>query len=338
MNVRILITALFIFLLTISMMSGDSCYSQSGEYKWFNADHSPFGALGSFVFGIQDKGGGFMAGRSFPPERDIYIAFKSPQAGVKIFPFVHNKSSYNESDFYAENDIIREFRLGSDTWQTPHFQLTFYSPIWNIPDLQQFDAAQQRLVFCPAQLIEISWDNSQSSHDAEILFGVQTKVVEDIQTTVNDAVLTGFYFKSYDLEKGYLLAFVNQGQCEIELMKSENILKEFAYDDYVSGQKSGGFLIRVPPGSKDHVFLLVNHFNGENITTGINSTFYYRELFTDFADAAQFSFQLAEQIKRYCLHQDQKLINSGLNPARQFLVAQSTHSYYANTAFLNSAV
>jgi len=121
------------------------------ELKWFNADHAPTGAFSSFVFGMKERGGGFMNTKAIPPSKDIYIAYKSNSAGVRILPFVLNPSEYNPSDFYADAEISRTFRYCSDQWQTPDFHVSVYSPVWAMHDPATMDLAQQKLVFCPAQ-------------------------------------------------------------------------------------------------------------------------------------------------------------------------------------------
>ncbi|MFZ5519228.1 MAG: glycoside hydrolase family 52 protein [Candidatus Zhuqueibacterota bacterium] len=323
-------------LLAIALFSPASDIRAGEELKWFNADHAPTGAFSSFVFGMKERGGGFMNTKAIPPSKDIYIAYKSDSAGVRIFPFVLNPSEYNASDFYDDADISRTFRYCSDQWQTPDVRISVYSPIWAMPDPATMDAAQKKLVFCPAQWIEIAWDNSQSSESAEILFGLRANIHDNVYDALGDEFLRGFEFRHTDQERGFLVALTGQAGCQIEAIKYENVLKYFAYGDASSGWNSGAIRIIVPPGSTDHIFLLTLHYNNDVVTDGISSKFYYTELFSSYVDVAAFAYEQAETIKRYCLEQDQKLANSGVNASRQFLIAHSTHTYLANTCYLQS--
>jgi len=311
---------------------------QAEELKWFNADHAPTGAFSSFVFGMKERGGGFMQTKAIPPTKDIYIAYKSSSAGVRILPFVRNFSEFNSSDFYADEDVSRTFRYCTDTWETPHFKFTVYSPVWNMPDPSNLDLSQKKLLFCPAQWIEISWDNSLSSESAEILFGLRSSIHDNVYDPLGDSYLRGFDFRHNEKERGYLMALTGQADCEIDAIKYENVLKYFAYGETTSGWGSGAIQITIPPGSKDSIFLLTVHHTDETVTDGINSKFYYTELFNSYVDVAAFAYKNAQSVKRYCLEQNQKLLNSGVNSSRQFLIAHSTHTYLANTCYLQSEI
>lgn len=308
------------------------------ELKWFNADHAPTGAFSSFVFGMKQRGGGFMNTKSIPGTKDIYIAYKSNSTGPRIMPFVITPSEYNASDFYSDADVTRTFCYCTDSWETPDFNITVYSPVWTMPDPATMDVSQKKLIFCPAQWIEISWDNSGSSESAEILFGLRSAIHDNVYDPLGDASLRGFDFRHNDQERGFLMALTGQADCQIDAIKYENVLKFFAYGDATSGWDSGAILITIPPGSKDSIFLLTVHYNDDVITDGISSKFYYTELFDSYVDVADFAYEHATSVKRYCLEQDQKLLNSGINTSRQFLIAHSTHTYLANTCYFQSDI
>jgi len=157
-----------------------------------------------------------------------------------------------------------------------------------------------------------------------------------VYETLGDAFLRGFEFRHTDQEGGFLVALTDQANCQIEAIKYANVLKYFAYGDAASGWNSGAIHITVPPGSRDHIFLLTLHYNNDVITDGISSKFYYTELFSSYADVAAFAYEQAESVKRYCLQQDQKLVNSGVNASRQFLIAHSTHTYLSNSCYYQS--
>ncbi|MBD3288782.1 hypothetical protein GF337_08275, partial [candidate division KSB1 bacterium] len=313
-----------------------NAHSQT-EMKWFNADHSPTGARSSYVFGMKDRGGGFMVSKSTPPTRSVYMAYKSQATGAKILPFIHSRD-YSGSDYYRDDEIVREFRFCSDHWETPHFSVTVYSPNWNMPDPAGMDTDQQRLTFCPAQWIEIYWDNSQNSYPAEILFGLQCPVSGSIGGEVDGNSVQGIHFKPYPQEEGYIVGLTGQADCDMEMVRYANVLEYFINGSGSDGTESGGLIFKIPPGSKDSLFVLTVHFTDDNATDGVNSVYYYRELFQNPEDVAEFAFPLARQVKRYCRQRDAKLLNSGVNPWRQFLIAHATHTYLANTMYIHSDI
>lgn len=327
---------LFLAVSFLSLMHTNTILA--GELKWFNADHAPTGAFSTFVFGMKYQGGGFMQTKATPSSKDIFIAYKSAGTGARILPFVINPSEYNASDFYLDEEVSRTLGYCTDVWSTPDFNITVYSPVWSIPDPATMEMSQKRLIFCPAQWIEVSWDNSESAESAEILFGLRSSIYDNVYDPLDENYLRGFDFRHSDKERGFLMALTGQANCDIDAIKYENVLKYFAYGDAASGWDSGAILLTIPPGSKDSIFLLTVHYNDEIITDGISSKFYFTELFDSYIDAADFAYQQAHSIKRYCQEQDQKLINLGINSARQFLVAHSTHTYLANTCYLQSEI
>ncbi len=122
----------------------------------FNAQHAPLGAYMSFTCGHFNTAGGIGIEIGKPANQNLYIGVK--HGGKKSFnpirclPFfkvgsgLHDPaSSYEVNEEHAPpvhhslqpykvSEIQRMFGWATDTWQTPDFKFTIYSPFFPIPE------------------------------------------------------------------------------------------------------------------------------------------------------------------------------------------------------------
>jgi hypothetical protein len=94
----------------------------------------------------------------------------------------------------------------------------------------------------------------------------------------------------------------------------------------------GVLLVGVPAGETFTLDLVLGWYRGGIVTAGEQKLVYaYTHHYTDLPDVLNHALNLIPQQWREAETFDQQLGNSGLNPDRQFILAQSVRSYWAST-------
>ncbi len=118
---------------------------------FYNAHHSPIGAFASFTLGFKGAAGGLGLELGKPADHNVYIGVES-ENGKRLYrslPFfesaVDESRRYDvekEADDdaagpriypYSGDDIRRELRLGTDTWEAEDLVFRIYSPRMPFP-------------------------------------------------------------------------------------------------------------------------------------------------------------------------------------------------------------
>jgi hypothetical protein len=164
---------------------------------FYNAHHSPIGAFASFTLGFPGAKGGSGLELGQPADSNVYIGVEARSGGrYEALPFfagaergqastagdeerkrydVEGQSEDEQpqaqvAPFRFEN-ITRELRLGSDTWQAGDLTFRVLSPMRSVPDPDNASADALKAAIVPAVLAEITIDNAQGDKSRRAFFG-----------------------------------------------------------------------------------------------------------------------------------------------------------------------
>ncbi|KAI7247428.1 hypothetical protein KC345_g11966, partial [Hortaea werneckii] len=159
--------------------------------KFFNAHHSPIGSFSSFTLGFKGASGGFDLELGKPPRQNVYIGLERKDGGgYDTLPF-HEQGGDDESKrsaggnpdpnpdkpqilhHYADDEITRDFRLATDSWQAGDLTFRILSPVRPVPDPESAPGAELKEVLLPAVLVELEIDNTSGGSVRRAFFGFQ---------------------------------------------------------------------------------------------------------------------------------------------------------------------
>jgi hypothetical protein len=309
--------------------------------KSFYAHHSAFGAFSSFMLGKIGQGGGFVLSDVRPPQNNVYIGYKQ-SGNIKLLPFCTIERNSAEEEFtgeiaktkkeksielFSEAEINREMGWASDSWEADSFKFSIITPFGHVKEPDALTEVEKKFAFAPVIFAELSFDNSSSNEDAEMIFGFEGPKRRLSQTT------EGKYLGAA-LERRCGFAVVNSQ--EVRELSRLDILTSWANDNYQNHDlgRAPSLIFKVPAGTiKTYTIALATYQEG-TITTGIDTSFYYTGSFNSLEEVLEFGLTNVDKYLKLAAERDRELKDSGLNEHRQFLLAHSTHSYHASTQLM----
>lgn len=158
---------------------------------FFNANHSPIGAFSDFTLGFKRSSGGFGIELGKPANQDVYVGLESNSGEYyELLPFftksedeskhydIQNKSLDNNQSMlvpFKDNEISRDFKLGSDTWTAGDLSFTIYSPVCSIPEPGYAEEEELKKVINPAVYIDVTVDNTKGNKKRRAVLGFCSK-------------------------------------------------------------------------------------------------------------------------------------------------------------------
>jgi hypothetical protein len=293
------------------------------------------------MIGKIGQGGGFVLSDVKPPENNVYIGYK--QSGkIKLLPFCTVGNDSAEVEFtgevagarkernievFNEAEVNREMGWSSDSWSAGNFKFSIITPFGYVKDPAASTEEEKKFNFAPVIFAQLSFDNSSSSEDAEMIFGLEGPKRRLSITT------EGKYLGAA-CERRYGFAAVNSH--DIKELSRLDILSSWAYDNYQNHDlgRAPSLIFKVPAGTvKTYTIALATYQEG-TLTTGIDTSLYYTRLFKSLEEVLDFGLTNVDRYLEMAKDRDIELKESGLNEHRQFLLAHATHSYHASSQFM----
>ena len=308
---------------------------------FFNAHHSPIGAYATFTLGYPGASGGFGQQQKLPGTQSTYIGVLKGGQAIGL-PF-YNAATEPALTSYAENEITRDFRAASDTFTTPDFSFTLFSPVRSIPDptgettkreispllrggklLNISTAGKHSIedVLLPAIFAEMVVDNSASSTDLTAVFAVGGGAAE-ILSAGSAAVLFG----TAPVQEAIATNHPDARPF------TTTTLSAAAAGAFGPGPV-GGIAVTVAAGRKETIRFAIGFHAAGSVTKGNPMSFWYTKYYADIA--AVMSAALTNLPARVASFAADNLLvdNAAITANQKFLLAQAIHSYYGNTTLL----
>lgn len=319
---------------------------------FFNGDHSPIGAFSSFTLGFKGSSGGFGLELGKPADQDVYIGLESKEGeSYELLPFftksedetkhydITNKNiDENQSllETFKDDQISREYKLGSDKWMAGDLTLTIYSPVCSIPDPKKAEEEEIKKAINPAVYIDITIDNTKGEKKRRGIFGFCSKnlMVKEHMRRLDD-VSEGKYV---GIGQGRNIALVSKdkGVKSATSFTIEKILTDTIEENWTFGLGAAGTMIMEVAAGEKRTFSFVGCFyKGGYVTTGLDATYYYTNFFKNIEEVAQYSLNNYREFVDNCINANSMIDNSKLSEEQKFMLIHSIRSYYGSTEFLD---
>lgn len=310
------------------------------QNKSFYVHHSAFGAFSSFMLGKIGKGGGFVLSDVRPPENNVFIGYKQ-EGRIKLLPFctidnnaeqeftgeVGDRTENKSVCLLSESEIEREIGWASDTWTADRFKFSIVTPFGEVKDPVLMTEEEKKFAFAPVIFAQLTFDNSDKNTDVEMIFGLEGPKRRLSITTDGNYVGAA-------CERRY--GFGAAASENIKELSRLDILTSWANDNYQNHDlgRAPSLIFKVPANTvKTYTIALATYQDG-TITTGIDTRFYYTELFNSLEEVIDFGMKNSECYLKMAELRDKELKESKLNEHRQFLLAHATHSYHASSQLM----
>ncbi len=319
---------------------------------FFNAHHAPIGSFSSFTLGFPGAGGGFDLELGRSPKKNVYIGVESrKQAGeYDALPFfetgIDESERYDVENMdpnpdkpkivfpYVKDEVKRDFRLGTDTWEAGDISFTIYTQAHGVPDPKMESDDAMRLTIVPSVIAELTIDNTNHDQERRAFFGYEGSDPYSSMRRLNDTM-----DKASGVGQGRLSAITSKDSgVESALHFSlENILTTTQKENWTFGLGPVGCLVMdVPAGEKKTYEFAISFYRGGVVTAGMDTTYYYTKYFKDLEDVAGYTLDQFGQLKARALEANQMLKVNHLSDDQLFMIAHSIRSYYGSTQLLKS--
>ena len=313
----------------------------------FHTQHAPFGAFASFTIGLVDAPGGFGQSLRGPAKQNVYAGFRpAGRERWRLLPFLTPPQS-QESAFTGDTTVVQPPRgfdalrpadyrrtLGwaSDTWRADdaRFGFSLLSPFGPVPDPAKLKKADARFHLAPLVTGWIEYDNRAGAAPVELVFGLGRG--DDTLRPLTDTsggALAGF-------AAGARFGYATAAARGVELRQGFDILAP-KFRDYrglhvIAGETA--LVFTVPAGKRKRFPLVLGFHAAGTVTTGLAAGYAYARVFRDLEDVLAHGLAEFSRYEKLAAQRDRELARSRLDADQQFLVAQSTHSYYGSTQLL----
>ncbi|KAJ3126306.1 hypothetical protein HK098_007689 [Nowakowskiella sp. JEL0407] len=323
---------------------------------FFNAQHSPIGALASFVLGCKGAKGGMGQCIGKPADQNVYIALECPdqpgnfdtlpfmteiadaaqnftQAGVDGQPKDHFPRTFPDSA------ITRDFQLTRDTWKAGDLTFSVISPVKSIPDPEVASAEELKDVLAPIVFVEFTVDN-KLNRPRRSFFGMQS--FEDTRQAPAIRHLEDDLYKG--VGQGRKTAWVAldhlnevrsaSGFSLEQIFKPKNNTEE----NWKFGLGQCALLVfDTPPATKRTYTIALCWHTAGITTTGIDASFFYNRYFKDIQAVAKFAATEHQRlIKSWSVPDKLDIVakSDSFSDDRKFQFVHAVHSYFGSTELL----
>lgn len=331
---------------------------------FFNAHHSPIGAFASFTLGFPGAKGGLGLELGAPANQDVLIGLQSadgsrydalpfyagaaaqlgeasqaddPARRYEIEQAEHGIADSRRQSLpitpFAEADIRREFRVGSDAWRAGDLTFTIYSPVRSVPDPQTASENDLRAAVVPAVLVEIEIDNSKARLARRAYFGYTAGDPYSGMRRLDD--VTGG--KIVGVGQGRLTAIATKdaGARSGQGFSIGRILAADPPENLTFGLgDAAAILMDVPAGEKKTFRFAVCFYRDGYATAGLSAAYFYTSLFGDVETAAAYALDNFDELKESALEADRMVEDSPLSDDQKFQLIHAIRSYYGSTQLL----
>jgi hypothetical protein len=319
----------------------------------FNAHHSPMGAFFSFTCGHAGTRGGLGAQLNRPADQDVFIGIKQgDRAGdgpLTCLPFFADDAATAPGvSAYRPEQVRRHYGWATDRWVTPDFEFTIFTPFSGIVDADrvsaEYDRSMLREDLRPAVVAELVVDNRKGKKPKTAFFALRFHEpgVRVLDTDLSHGQLgfglsrrLGFAAACYQADPD-----PSVGAAFMEPQDAFPFLRD-TLEDGLRGRGSlhllgncPGIGFEVPPGEKLALRLAFGAYVEGVVSTRLEGRYLYTKLYGSLEDVLSEALDDFELASGFARSLDRELLQSGLSPDQQFLVAHATRSYYGCTQLL----
>jgi xylan 1,4-beta-xylosidase len=322
--------------------------------SFFNAHHSPIGAYASFTLGFPGASGGFDLERAQPPKEQVYVILEHEEgAFYQGLPFYGD--NFDESKWFdlsddagadeaednrvvrpfRQEEIKRDYRLGTDTWQAGALTFKLMSQVRPVPnpDTEAEEVLKEALV--PAVLAEITVDNRKGTRPRKAVFGYQGNDAYSNMRRFGSSGKSGI--KGVGQGRHTAIATLDPSVQTAQHSTIEKILLQaWSGGPPTNGLGRVGALIMETPAGEIRTFrFAVCFYRGGYVTAGADMTYWYTRYFRDIENVAHYALESFEAISGKCAEAEELLSGSRLSEDQSFMMIHSIRSYYGNTQLLD---
>ena len=318
---------------------------------FFNAQHSPIGAFASFTLGAKGAKGGLGLELGKPADQNVFVGVVDAK-NITCLPFFEMVADDStrfdvEADVsqkrrtprpWPDSAIRRSFTAGGDAWSAGDLTFSIHTPVMSAPE-PGAPASLMKLAYVPAITAEITLDNTRSKTERTVIFGFQgndptrgMRLLEETKQTDETGSISG-------IASGESIAIASDTPGVVSALgfSVEDILAETDPFNHPFGIGSVGLLrAKVAAGKKKTFRFAICFYRAGKATTGMETRYYYTRHFKDIEGVAEFALGNFSALSKRGDAFDAKARKSRLNDSRAFMLAQSLHSYYGSTQFLEA--
>jgi xylan 1,4-beta-xylosidase len=321
------------------------------EKLFFNAHHSPMGAFASFTLGYKGAKGGLGQELVGPADQNVFIGIENAtRDGWSALPFFEmandDISRYDiekeldeiksNIEFFADNEISRDFGISTDTWRAGDLTFKLISPVFSMPDPTTADDIAMKLAVAPVILAEIEIDNRQGKTPRQAFFGYQG----------NDP-----YSAMRSVMKCDNAPFIGIGQGQGTLIATRKLnahigigftLKEVIEPDFVENLSCGiggvgAITLETPAGEIGRYQVAIAFYRSGIVTSRLETSYYYTRYFKNIDAVVNFALDNFDIYLERAVAAERMINDRGLNAEQHFMLAHAVRSYYGSTQLLRQA-
>ncbi|SEJ33876.1 glycoside hydrolase family 52 protein [Paenibacillus polymyxa] len=326
---------------------------------FYNTQHAPIGSFSSFTLGFKGNRGGLGLELGKPADENVYIGLQSRDGGsyeaLPFFASIQDESTRYDVEkkdkktepllvAFADQDITRELKAGTDTWQAGDLTFRLYSPVRPVPEPGIAGIDELRAALVPAVFAELTIDNTQGAAARRAFFGYQGSdpysgiriIGEDPRRDAMDS--TRLKERLTGIGQGRSTAIVTNSSEAVPAsgFAMEKLLGETMADNLSFGLgATGALLMDVPAGEKRTYAFAICFYRGGIVTTGIEASYYYTRLFKDIEDVGSYALKHFTDLTAACVQANDWIESASLSLDQEFMLAQAIHSYYGSTQLLS---
>ncbi len=314
----------------------------------YHAQHSPLGAFFSFTCGLFGSRGGFGLQIGRPGDQDLFIGVKDgdrrTDAPLRCLPFFQGAAESEADRYdvekktaapkrpgletYRREDIQRRYGWATDSWTTPDFTFSIYTPFFPVPEDGQGEGHQ--LAILPAIVAELSLDNTAGKAEKTGVFAI--RFAQHGARLFDNA--SGFAWRN---EQGVQAQIVGGGpNCRVESLMRWTV--EESLRDINARHALGntpGIAFTVPAGEKATLRLAIGvHLEGV-VTSRLRGKYFYTRTYGGLESVLDAALARFDRLKDQAERLDRQLMAGKLSADQQWLVAHSTRSYHGSTQLLD---
>lgn len=317
---------------------------------FYNVQHSPIGAFASFTLGFPGAKGGLGLELKQPANEAVYIGVEAAKSNdFDFLPFFSDsidptqlfdqnakkQKATSSLRCFSEKQITRSLQLTSDTWQAGDLTFKIFSPYGKVPEPSPKNDKELQQAVLPALVAELTIDNRKGKKARRAFFGYKG---EDIHSNMRTATLPGK--QGVGVAHGNRTGiFSNDPKVQFkQAFTIEEILQPPANAENDSNGlgQVGVLTFTIPARKIAKIYFAICFYRGDRILTEIPSRYYYTRYFDSIESVAQKALPLIPALIRKSEKADLTLSKSKLSLEQQWMVAQSVHSYYGSTQFLEA--
>jgi hypothetical protein len=306
------------------------------------------GACFSFTCGALGSRGGF-ALQNARPNQDLFIGVKNgdrkSDSPIVALPFYHAAATVDPVDrlLSRPETIKRHYGWATDSWSTPEFEFTIYSPFGEIVEPDKYHPSMSRVCLLPAVLAALTIDNSTGTETKTGIFAINFNQ-PGARLLPEQQGWRGKKRVGFGLGPTVAVQAMLESDRSIAPEEEPFVFMQSSPHDGAAADAPvhglgtcPGIGFEVPPGKTQTLVLALGVYLDGVVTTGMEGRYYYTRHFSSLTDVLDQALRAWDAIKGGSGELDRSLLDSGLSADQQFLIAHSTRSYYANTQMLDVA-